>query len=163
MSTQLGEDQHTGAADRRITPAHSRRDADNPQRAAQMVPDPDGTYRRPRCLLALAIREVGETADMLRLSRAVGNDALGERVKWEQEGWHWLYEFTCQRICPALRVEAVEPEAATVLADAALAAMPATVPGDILTNLRGRLAVCAAYRDANDCPFLNPPPEDAAL
>ncbi|HEX6800792.1 MAG TPA: hypothetical protein VF116_23975 [Ktedonobacterales bacterium] len=117
---------------------------------------PTGPYQRPPCLLAIGIHEIGRTSDTLHhAARALGNDALARRVKGELEGWSHLYEFTAQRICPALRVESIEPEAASVFADAALAAMPATVPDDILAYLRRRLTTCAAYRTADDCPFLN--------
>lgn len=111
---------------------------------------------RPVCLLAAEIHEVGRTSGAARLAWAIGNDQLARRLEREYEGWSHLYEFTCQRICPALREEAIEPEATSLFADAALAAMPATVPADILMYLRRRLTTCATYRTADDCPFLNP-------
>ena len=122
--------------------------------------DPTKAYRNPTCLLAIGIHEIGRTTGTLRFAWALGNDELAGRIQREQEGWSHLYEFTCQRICPALRVEAIAPEAASVFADAALAAMPATVPGEILAYLRRRLTSCAAYPTADDCPFLNPLDDD---
>lgn len=156
MSTQPTADQRREGNCGAITLASV--EADN-QRTVPPAPHrkPSAPYRHPPCLLAIGIHEVGRTAGTLRFARALDNGELARRVKREQEGWSHLYEFTAQRICPALRTEVIAPEAASVFADAALAAMPATVPGDILAYLRRRLAACAAYRTADDCPFLNPP------
>ncbi len=161
MNTQLEPDQRSAAIERPAPPWQPEAARRHPTR--EKLLDPDGVYRRPTCLLAIAIREVGETATVSSLARAAGNDSLSIRAKREQEGWSGLYEFTSRRICPALRMQTVAPEAASVVADAALASMPPTVPADILAFLRRHLTVCAGYSTADDCPFLNPLPADAAL
>lgn len=157
MSAHLGVDRREAATDRPSAHAHPRRGTGSRHHATEKPLDPTAVFRRPTCLLAIGIHEVERTAGALRFARVLGNDELARRVEREQEGWSHLYEFTCQRICPALRVDAIEPEAASVFADAALVAMPATVPDDILAYLRRRLATCAGYRTAGECPFLNPP------
>ncbi|HEX6797497.1 MAG TPA: hypothetical protein VF116_07270 [Ktedonobacterales bacterium] len=155
MSTQPRAERRRESSSGAITPAPAEAGSQRMMTPASGI-QPSAPYRHPPCLLAIGIHEIGRTAGTLRFARALGNDALARRVKGEQEGWSHLYEFTAQRICPALRTEPIEPEAASVFADAALAAMPATVPNDILAYLRRRLTSCAVYRNADDCPFLNP-------
>lgn len=161
MNPQPGANQRSNTLKPAITPAqleaHCQYCTDCAPSTLQYA-----SYRRPTCLLAIGIHEVGRAAATLRRAQAIGNDELGRRAERELEGWSHLYEFTCQRICPALRIEAIVPEAAPGFADAALAAMPATVPDDIRAYLRDRLTTCASYRTANDCPFLNPSQSEAA-
>ena len=165
MSTHLSAEQQMDDLDHASVPALEGMESS--RRAQAALPDEDVLYRRPACLLAIAIHELGCASAASRLARATNRDALAERLERERDGWGHLYEVTCQRICPALREEAIEPEAVSIFADAALAAMPPTVPDDILAYLRRRLTACATYATADDCPFLNPSapgaPEDAAL
>jgi hypothetical protein len=117
----------------------------------------DGRLAVVECPLVTAMRALDELRPQERAAHAAGDEAMVARLRAEREGWRHLYEFTCQRLCVALREEFIAP-AASVMADAALACMPPTVPADQQAELRRRLAACVLYPSPDACPVLQPRP-----
>ena len=108
MSAQSDAASHVGIADAAVIPV--QRVVGVRHAASEMSrTDAIAAQGRPTCLLAIALHEIGRTADTLRAAQATGDEALATRVEREQEGWSHLYEFTCQHICPVARMEAIEP------------------------------------------------------